>query len=249
MTSGAFAPKKTAWTNRKSRPRRIPVSDRWDLSLLFTSVDKWSEDVAWIQQTYPRLTNWKGRAGQSAQTLAEVLEFEKALDLKIERVYHFASLQLAEDSANPEYLARMGALQNLLTRISEASSFLAPEIQAIDDATFAKMLKDPVLADWRIELRKIRRLKPHVLSEREERLLALGSSGWRATTMPFRSSRCRYEFGALRDEQGAERPLTQSSFSSFLVKRDHDCAVARSISSTLNFRTTSSPSRRRFRIR
>ena len=45
-----------------------------------------------------------------------MLEFEKALDLKIERVYHYASLQLAEDSANPDYLARMGQLQNLLTQ-------------------------------------------------------------------------------------------------------------------------------------
>ena len=53
-----------------------------------------------------------------------MLEFEKSLDLKIERVYHYASLQLAEDSANPEYLARMGQLQNLLTKISETASFI-----------------------------------------------------------------------------------------------------------------------------
>ena len=48
-----------------------------------------------------------------------MLEFEKTLDLKIERVYHYASLQLAEDGADPEYLARMGQLQNLLTKIGE----------------------------------------------------------------------------------------------------------------------------------
>ena len=53
--------------------------------------------------------------------LAAALEFEKQLDLKIERVYHFASLQLAEDSANAEYLTRMGQLQNLMTNIGERS--------------------------------------------------------------------------------------------------------------------------------
>src|ERR1700712_2249925 len=118
----------------------LPETDKWDLTHLFADVDKWSEDFAWIQQNYPRLLEWKGRLGESARTLAESLEFDKSLDLKIERVGHFASLQLAEDSANPEYLARMGQLQNLLTKISETAAFLVPEIQAINDEKFAQLL-------------------------------------------------------------------------------------------------------------
>src|SRR6266566_961926 len=115
----------------------IPESDKWDLTQLFTDVGKWQEDFAWLQRTYPKLENWKGRVGESAQTLAEVLEFEKSLELKIERVYHYASLQLAENSTNNEYLARIGQVQNLLTKIGEAGAFIVPEIQAIDNATFA----------------------------------------------------------------------------------------------------------------
>src|SRR5678815_1044686 len=95
----------------------IPKSDKWDLAHLFFFFGKWQEDFAWLQRTYPKLQDWKGRVGESAQTLAEVLEFEKSLDLKIERVYHYASLQLAEDSSNNEYLARIGQVQNLLTKI------------------------------------------------------------------------------------------------------------------------------------
>src|SRR5689334_23082173 len=125
----------------------IAEADKWDLSHLFSSADKWSEDFAWIQATFPRLTNWKGRLGRSAANLAEMLEFEKALDLKLERVYHYASLQLAEDGANPDYLARIAQLQNLLTTIGEVASFITPEIQAIDDETFAQFLEDPVLKD------------------------------------------------------------------------------------------------------
>ncbi|PYJ10240.1 MAG: oligoendopeptidase F, partial [Verrucomicrobia bacterium] len=154
----------------------LPDSDKWDLTHLFTDADKWKEDFAWVQQTYPTVPNWKGRLGESAATLTSCLEFEKSLDQKIERLYHYASLQLAEDGANPEYLARMGQLQNLLTTISEAASFLGPEIQAIPDEKFAQFLEDPALAEWKTALKKIRRMKPHVLSEREERLLALGSS-------------------------------------------------------------------------
>lgn len=201
----------------------IPEADKWDLSHLFTSADKWSEDFAWIQATFPRLTTWKGRIGESAGTLAEVLEFEKTLDLKIERVYHYASLQLAEDSAHPDYLARMGQLQNLLTTISEATAFLVPEIQAIEDEKFAQFLDDPALKEWRTRLHKLRRMKPHVLSEREERLLALGSSALDGYDDAFSQlTNVDMKFGVLLDEKGEERPLTQSSFSSFLIKREHD---------------------------
>ena len=201
----------------------IPEPDKWDLTHLFVAVGKWQEDFAWLQRTYPKLQDWKGRVGESAKTLASVLEFEQSLELKIERVYHYASLQLAEDNANNEYLARIGQVQNLLTKIGEAAAFVVPEIQAIDDETFAKFIVDPVLAEWRIKLHKIRRLKPHVLSEPEERLLALGSvalSGYDDTFSQLTD--VDMKFGLLTDETGRERPLTQSSFSSFLVKRDHE---------------------------
>src|SRR5438477_2128897 len=207
--------------------QRIPTraditdSDKWDLTQLFSEVSKWNEDVQCITRTYPRITEWKGRIGESPQTLAEVLEFEKELDLKIERVYHFASLQLAEDSANNEYLARVGQLQNLMTKIGEVSAFVAPEIQAIDDRRWEEFLHDPALEPWRIQLHKIRRLRPHVLSEREERLLALGSAAMDGYDDAFSQlTNVDMKFGVLIDADGREKPLTQSTYSSFLLKRD-----------------------------
>ena len=201
----------------------IPESEKWDLTQLFAHVSKWQEDFAWLQRTYPNLEQWKGRVGDSAQTLAEVLEFEKALELRIERVYHYASLQLAEDSTNNEYLTRIGQVQNLLTKIGEAAAFVVPEILAIDDKKFAEFIADPALKDWRIKLYKIRRMKQHVLSVPEERLLALGSVALSGYDDAFSQlTDVDMKFGVLIDETGRERPLTQSSFSSFLVKRDHE---------------------------
>src|SRR5437868_2829022 len=199
----------------------IPESDKWELTGLFADAGKWREDFIWVQGTYPRLKEWKGKLGESAKNLADCLEFEKAIELKLERLYHFASLQLAEDSANNEYLARIGQIQNLMTKIAEAGAFIVPEIQAIDDETFARFAADPVLSEWRIKMHKIRRLKPHVLSEPEERILALGKvalSGYDDTFSQLTD--VDMKFGALVDDTGREKPLTQSSFSSFLVKRD-----------------------------
>jgi oligoendopeptidase F len=199
----------------------IPESDKWDLARLFADIGKWQEDFAWVKTSYPRIKEWKGKIGQSAKNLAECLEFEKELDLKLERLYHFASLQLAEDSANTEYLARVGQIQNLFTKIGEAFAFVVPEIQAIDDQTFAKFMADPALAEWRIKLHKIRRMKPHVLSEPEERILALGAAALSGYDDIFSQlTDVDMKFGVLVDDTGREKPLTQSSFSSFLVKRD-----------------------------
>jgi len=197
-------------------------SDKWDLTILFADTDNWNEDFAWVQQTYPKIRDRKDRLGESAATMAECLEFEKSLDQRIERLYHYASLQLAEDNAHSDYLARMGQLQNLFTKISEAVSFLGPEIQAIPDDKFAQFLEDPALASWKTALKKIRRMKPHVLSEREERLLALGSSALDGYDDTFSQlTDVDMKFGVLLDEKGEQKPLTQSSFSSFLVKQDH----------------------------
>src|SRR6202790_82464 len=183
----------------------IPESDKWDLTHLFADTSKWQEDVAWITQIYPRIAEWKGRVGESARTLTDLLEFEKELDLTIERVFHFTSLQLAEDSANNEYLTRIGEVQNLLTKIGETAAFVVPEIQAIDDEKFAQFLADPALKDWRIKLDKIRRMKPLVLSEPEERILALGAAALSGYDDTFSQlTDVDMKFGVLTDETGRE---------------------------------------------
>ncbi|MEP6602529.1 MAG: oligoendopeptidase F [Spartobacteria bacterium] len=211
--------------NETTIPTRADIheTDKWDLAHLFVDVTKWQEDFAWVQQTYPRLKEWKGKVGASPKSLADLLEFEKTIDLKIERLYHFASLQLAEDSANNDYLTRMGQLENLLTQIGEASAFVVPEIQAIPDDVFAKYLVDLALSEWKTRLHKIRRMKPHVLSEPEERLLALSGVALGGFDDAFSQlTNVDMKFGVLIDADGRERPLTQSTYSSFLLKRDRE---------------------------
>src|SRR5438045_2226211 len=110
-----------------------------------------------------------------------------------------------------------------MTKVSESSAFVVPEIQVIPDDTFEKFVADPTLKDWRIKLHKIRRMKPHVLSEPEERLLALGSVALGGYDDAFSQlTNVDMKFGVLIDADGREKPLTQSTYSSFLLKRDRD---------------------------
>ena len=200
---------------------QVAIGDTWELAHLFPTPDAWAAEFADLQSRYEGVAQFRGRVGESAQTLREVMEFDKSLSVQIERLYHYASLKCSEDSSDAANLAREAQMQNLLTLIGESSSFVTPELQAIDDATFDRYLADPALAEWTISLRKMRRLKPHTLSAAEERLLALGGSALRGHDETFSQlTNVDMKFGKLTDEEGVERELSQSSFSSFLNKRD-----------------------------
>jgi oligoendopeptidase F len=210
-------------TGAASIPTRdqIPAADTWDLTVLYPGTEDWAAGFAALQQSYEGIAQFKGRVGQSAKDLLECLEFEKNLSVQIERLGHYASLRSTEDSSNAENLGRDAQFDNLMTRIGEACAFLSPEIMAIEESRFEEFLQDPILAHWKTSLRKLRRLKPHTLSAAEERLLALGSSAVRGHSETFSQlTNVDMKFGVLRDDKGEERPLSQSSYSSFLVQRD-----------------------------
>jgi hypothetical protein len=200
---------------------QVPTEDTWNLTLLYAAPADWNADFADLQGRYEAVVQFRSRVGESAQTLLAALEFDKSLSLQIERLYHYASLKTSEDSSDAANLARESQMQNLLTRIGEACSFLTPELQAIDDATFARYLADSVLGEWVISLRKIRRLKPHTLSAAEERLLALSASALRGHDETYSQlSNVDMKFGTIVDEKGEEHPLSLSSVFSYLQKRD-----------------------------
>ncbi len=199
---------------------QIPLADTWDLSALYSDADQWAQGFVKLQGAYEKVAAFQGRVGQSAQSLHAALELEKDLSLQIERLGHYASLRSTEDGADSENLSREAQFENLLTRIGEATAFLAPEIMGIDDATFAQYLTDPILETWRLSLTKLRRLKPHTLTANEERLLALAQSALRGHGETFSQlTNVDMKFGAVADDKGQLQALSQSSYSSFLVNR------------------------------
>jgi len=200
----------------------ISESDTWDLRKLFSKEEDYREALAGLKDLYPKIAQYKTRLGESAKTLCECLEFEKSLDQTAERLGHYASLKYAEDSSNNDNLSRRAELTNLVTKVSEAASFINPEIQQIPDETFERFLEDPILGDWKTSLTKLRRYKPHTLSEREERLLTLSAPIIRGHSDTFSQlTNVDMKFGSLIEEN-QERALSLSTYISFLHKKDRD---------------------------
>lgn len=201
----------------------IPEADTWDLTHLFKSDAEYRSLFSALNDRYPKIADFKGRLSESADMLLACLEYERELDQISERVQHYAGLKNAEDSSDSNNLSRRAELTNLLTKVSESASYIIPEIQSISDDLFQRFLDDPVLANWKIHLSKLRRYKPHTLSETEERLLTLGSPVIRGHSETFSQlTNVDLKFGVLKTKAGEELALSQSTFLSFLHKQDRD---------------------------
>ena len=201
----------------------IPEADTWNLTHIFKTEEEYRKSFSELKNGYSNITEFKGHLGDSPQTLLRCLEFEKWLEQIAERLAHYSSLKNSEDSSNNENLSRRAELTNLLTKVHEAASYINPEIQAIPDGKFQCFLDDPVLTSWKISLRKLRRHKPHTLSEPEERLLTLGAPVIRGHSETFSQlTNVDMKFGTLINEEGQEVALSQSAYLSFLHKKDRD---------------------------
>lgn len=199
----------------------VPESDTWDLTCLYQSPEEWEADFQNLQLRYGRIADFRGRLAESATVLAECLEFEKGIDLLVDQLNQYAALIVAGDSSNATALSREARLDSFMVRVGEAFSFVSPEIQSISDTDFERFLADPILADWVIPMRKLRRQRLHTLSAGEERLMALGSAAVRGHAETFSQlTNVDMRFGSLQDDEGRVRELTQSSFSSFLQQVD-----------------------------
>ena len=172
---------------------------------------------------YEGISSFKGTLGKGPHELAKALEFEKSLDASTERLAQYAGLRISEDSSNSKALDRDGRLSSLCAKISEACSWVAPEIQEIPDEIFDSFLADPLLAEWLISLQRLRRLKPHILSTKEERLLSLSMPAIGGHHETFSQlTNVDMTFGSLTVDRGKVVELTQSSFSSLLQRPDRE---------------------------
>jgi oligoendopeptidase F len=195
----------------------IAEADTWDLTKLYESEEDYERDLERLKTEYSQYASFKGKASQSAQDLLDVLEFDKSIELLGEKLGHYVSLKASEDSSDSGNLARKAEFSNLGTKIREAASFITPEIQAISDERFTALVADPVLREWRNSLERLRRYRPHTLTEGEERILAAGASAVRGHRETFSQlTNVDMLFGVVPDDKGQEVALSQSSYMSLL---------------------------------
>ncbi len=205
-------------SKRTSVPSRedVPSEYKWSLHKLFANDGEWEEDFNKFEGLIPEMEKFKGSLSMSASRLRQALDHLMEVERLGERLGYYAQLRVSEDQGNSENQGRMARYMNLATRFAAACSFITPEIQAIPDSSMSGFLKSDELKPYRIYLKKLLRYKPHVLSEAEERLIAMQAEFAQTPRKGFSAlTDVDMDFGDIDTPDGPE-PLTQSSLSVFM---------------------------------
>ncbi len=214
-------PRLAAKASAKSQallPRnKVKPSDCWDLGSLFASDELWEKGFDQWTQLISGFEKFKGKLGESAQLIAELLRFDAEFDRAGEKLGNYAFLKASEDQGNSNYQRMKGRFQHAATKAAEASSWIRPELMAIDSAKMNGFLATPELAEWKLSLERVLRYRPHTLGAKEENLLAMQGEMSGASNQIFRQlNDADLKWGMIKNEKGIKVELSHSSFSAFL---------------------------------
>lgn len=209
----------------KMLPKRseVQAGDTWDLASLFANDAEWEQALAAWEKRIPEFDAFAGTLGSSAERLAECLAFDLEIDHAADRLGTYAHLRASEDTAAAAAQRMMGLFQHAATRAGERASFIQPEIMAIPAEVLSGWLELPVLEPYRLMLDRVVRNRPHVLTEPEEKLLAMQGTFAGTAGKVFRQlTDADMKFGSIVDGKGTEMELSNATFTTLL----HDSSPA-----------------------
>ncbi len=192
----------------------IPVEDTWATEDMYPSDEAWEAELATLDAVKERIAAFAGRLGESAQTLLEYLTDMEATNSKVELLANYCMRKSDEDTRNAFYQAMTGKFMSAVVALSAAGSFETPEIMAIPQQTLdAFYAAEPKLERYRRYLTNMRRLKEHVLSPAEEKLLAAaGEMAGAPDTIYGMFADADITFPDAIDSEGKAHPLSQGTF-------------------------------------
>ncbi len=147
--------------------------DRWNLSDLYPSIAAWNADAAILESKLREFGDCRGHLGDTAQRFRSCFDLGSEIRRRYARLSVYASEQRAEDtgvSASLELAQRAEVLGN---RLSEATSFVRPEVLSLGaDRVGGFLAQEPALKIYRQPLDDILRAAPHTLDAQGEALIA-----------------------------------------------------------------------------
>lgn len=152
----------------------IAEKDKWSIEDIYATDAAWEEDFAKAKGFAQRIAAYKGQLGASAEKLYEYLVMDDEMTVTLESLINYAQRKNDEDTRKPEYQDMVSRLEMLYVEIGGASAFVTPELLSIPDDVMEGFYKTcPKLSLYRLCIDRVRRRRAHILSESEERIMAL----------------------------------------------------------------------------
>lgn len=149
---------------------------KWKLSDVFESDEAWENAYESLKKDCEQFdfNQFKGKLANKQDLLA-CLWANDDVSRRVERLYLYAHTRHDEDLRLAKYTSAYAKISALISNIFAKFAYVEPELSTLDDGVLQSFIQDPDFADYEYNLRKIVKSKAHVLSEGEERLLALSS--------------------------------------------------------------------------
>lgn len=197
----------------------VPVENVvWNLGDLYSGPDDGAMGVdrIWCQKQVEMLSLYRGKV--ACLTPQEMLIVVRLLEDMTERAHKliaFSYLYFSTRTQDPEASALFQAQKEFYSELHRNTLFFELEWAQLDERRAEFHLTEPLLVEYRHYLASLRRYRPHLLSEPEERVLAAkepaGVSAWTAL---FDKMLSRVRFG--------EAKRTESEVLSDLYRTDRE---------------------------
>ena len=197
---------------------------KWNIEDMYKDDATWQDDVNEALSGAKDFAKYQGRLTESGETLLEALKARDNIWQKIEKAYVYSRMRRDEDNRVEKYQSMNDKAQAAIAKISTEMSFFTPELLSGDEKKILGYVNDiPEMQIYKFMIEDMLREKTHVLSGKEENLLAQISEITPATNDIFTMlNNADIKFGKIEDENGQMVDLTHGNYISFMENHNRD---------------------------
>lgn len=194
---------------------------KWTIDEMYPNEESIEKDIQKVKELIEEVKRYKGILADSEENIFKALNISEEASRILQNLYVYTHMKSHEDTRINKNQGNATKTDMLSTELSMATSYMVPEIIAMDSEKLENYLKTEKLSHYKKYVDDILRLKPHTLNEREEELLASVAdlSGVPENVYDMLSF-ADLKFPEIEDENGEKVRVTHSNFSLFLKSKD-----------------------------
>ena len=194
---------------------------KWTIDEMYPNEESIEKDIQKVKELIEEVKRYKGILADSEENIFKALNISEEASRILQNLYVYTHMKSHEDTRINKNQSNATKIDMLSTELSMATSYMVPEIIAMDNEKLENYLKTERLSHYKKYVDDILRLKPHTLNEREEELLAAVAdlSGVPENVYDMLSF-ADLKFPEIEDENGEKVRVTHSNFSLFLKSKD-----------------------------
>lgn len=202
----------------------INEKDTWDLSTIFETDQKWEEELALLTEDTKEAARLEGHLLDSAESLLNITERYFDLSRRLEKLYVYAHMKNDQDTRVAKYQEYYAKAMTLYSQLDQVFSFYEPEFMAITEEQYQNFLaEEPKLQPYKHFFDKLLQNKEHVLSQREEELLAGAGEIFGAASETFAIlDNADIVFPLVKDKDGNEVQLSHGVYMRLVESKNRE---------------------------